>query len=226
MLLRPCLPLGNDSGSGSLNCQSALPKWTNSKRAGSRVGAVDRARILGGINLKSIIRGNQHLFTRLQEMPEHSGTAHKNGATLPDIPAKSMPKHVAIILDGNRRWAKQQGMASCLKGHEAGVQTLKAVATRCQELGIRALTVFAFSTENWQRSTTEVNGILQLLETTIASGLNELCDAGVKLTLFGELNRLSPSLQDAIARCAFVVLLQSLANQGGGRALTRLYPSH
>lgn len=200
MQLRACLPVGNESGSGRSYFESALSKRTNSKRAGSRVAAVDRARILSGIDLKSIIRGSPHLFTRLQEMPEHNGTLHKNGATVPDIPPSSMPKHVAIILDGNRRWAKQQGMSSCLKGHEAGVQTLKTVAARCQELGIRALTVFAFSTENWQRSTTEVNGILQLLESTIASGLDELCDAGVKLTLFGELDRLSPSLQAAIAR--------------------------
>lgn len=142
-------------------------------------------------------------MTGLQEMPEENGTAHRNGASVPDIPATALPKHVAMILDGNRRWAKQQGMQSCLRGHEAGASTLKAVAVRCQELGIRALTVFAFSTENWQRSTAEVSGLLQLMESTIASGLDELCDAGVKLTFFGELHRLSPSLQAAIARCAF-----------------------
>lgn len=200
MQFRSCLRIGNVSGSERVYCgQSALKR--DSKRTSHIIRAIDHSTLLKALDIKPLVRGSPHLLPRLRQMQDLNGTSHQNGAHAPDIPATALPKHVAMILDGNRRWAKQQGMQSCLKGHEAGANTLKAVAVRCQELGIRALTVFAFSTENWQRSTTEVNGLLQLMESTIATGLDELCDAGVKLTFFGELHRLSPSLQSAISRC-------------------------
>lgn len=200
MLWRTTLTLGTGSRSGLQYDRSALFKRAHSKRAVSVITAVERAGIFDRLQLKSIVRRNRHLFPRLQEMSDE-GTARRNGAAVLELPSASLPQHVAMILDGNRRWAKQQGLQSCVRGHEAGAQTLKTVAVRCQELGIRALTVFAFSTENWQRSKAEVNGLLHLMESTISSGLDELCDAGVKLTFFGELDRLPQSLQTAIAKC-------------------------
>ena len=200
------MPAGTRPCSAHQFSQPALFKRAQYKRAVTTITTFERVGVLERLNLKPIVRRIRHPLPRLQEMSD-SGTERQNGATVPDIPTASLPQHVAMILDGNRRWAKQKGMQSCALGHEAGAKTLKNVAIRCQELGIRALTVFAFSTENWQRSTAEVNGLLHLMESTISSGLDELCDAGVKLTFFGELNRLPPSLQAAIAKCAIPAML-------------------
>eukprot|EP00892_Ulva_mutabilis_P001244 jgi/Ulvmu1/1111/UM106_0028.1 len=199
MLWRTSLPFGTGSRFGQTYDRSALFKRAHRKRAARVITAVERAGLFDSLQLRSFVREKHHLLPRLHEMQD-KGTMRQNGATVAELPADALPQHVAMILDGNRRWAKQQGMQSCVRGHEAGAQTLKTVAVRCQELGIRALTVFAFSTENWQRSTAEVNGLLHLMESTISSGLDELCDAGVKLTFFGELERLPKSLQTAIIR--------------------------
>ena len=76
--------------------------------------------------------------------------------------AKSVPRHVAIILDGNGRWAKKRGLPRSA-GHMAGSETFRAIATYCQEIGIEYLTVYAFSTENWSRSKEEVGALMGLL---------------------------------------------------------------
>lgn len=112
-----------------------------------------------------------------------------------------LPRHIAIIMDGNRRWAKQQGLLSCLKGHEAGLESLKTVAKRCQERGVQALTVFAFSSENWNRGRTEVDGLMLLLESTFKSNVEDLVAEGMRFTFFGELEKLPISVQNCVSRC-------------------------
>lgn len=112
-----------------------------------------------------------------------------------------LPRHIAIIMDGNRRWAKQQGLLSCLKGHEAGLDSLKRVAKRCQQRGIKSLTVFAFSSENWNRGRTEVDGLMALLESTFESNVEDLVAEGVRFTFFGQLEKLPMSVQKCVSRC-------------------------
>jgi undecaprenyl diphosphate synthase len=101
-----------------------------------------------------------------------------------------MPRHIAVIMDGNGRWAKKQGYFSRIKGHENGVTALRELTTSCAELGIGYLTVYAFSTENWSRPTREVNALMSLLVGTLKSELPTLQKNRIKLNAIGELNKL------------------------------------
>ena len=86
-----------------------------------------------------------------------------------DIPAERIPRHVAIIMDGNGRWAKKRGMPR-LFGHRAGVENLRAVIKACVEFGIKYLTIYAFSTENWGRPQDEVSGLEKLFHEAFKIG--------------------------------------------------------
>ena len=96
-----------------------------------------------------------------------------------------MPKHVAIIMDGNGRWAKQKGVPR-VAGHNAGMKAMKKIVDHSDKLGIKYLTVYAFSTENWKRSVEEVSGIFGLLVKYVNSELKELISNNVKVTVFGD----------------------------------------
>lgn len=96
-----------------------------------------------------------------------------------------MPKHVAIIMDGNGRWAKKRGVPR-LAGHRAGMEAMKKAVNHSDELGIKYLTVYAFSTENWKRSMEEVSGIFKLLVTFVNRDLRELIDNNVKVKVLGD----------------------------------------
>ena len=91
-----------------------------------------------------------------------------------------MPRHVAIIMDGNGRWAKKRGLPR-LAGHNAGMKAMKKIVDHSDMLGIKYLTVYAFSTENWKRSLAEVSGIFKLLVTYVNSDLKELIENNVKV---------------------------------------------
>ena len=91
-----------------------------------------------------------------------------------------MPRHVAIIMDGNGRWAKNRGLPR-LAGHNAGMKAMKKIVDHSDKLGIRYLTVYAFSTENWKRSLAEVSGIFKLLVTYVNSDLKGLIENNVKV---------------------------------------------
>jgi undecaprenyl diphosphate synthase len=101
-----------------------------------------------------------------------------------------MPRHIAVIMDGNGRWAKKQGYFSRIKGHENGVTALRELTTSCAELGIGYLTVYAFSTENWSRPTREVNALMSLLVGTLKSELPTLQKNRIKLNAIGDLKKL------------------------------------
>ena len=96
-----------------------------------------------------------------------------------------IPKHVAIIMDGNGRWAKQRGVPR-VAGHNAGMKAMKKIVDHSDKLGIKYLTVYAFSTENWKRSVEEVSGIFGLLVKYVNSELKELIANNVKVTVFGD----------------------------------------
>jgi|SRR5581483_220231 undecaprenyl diphosphate synthase len=105
-----------------------------------------------------------------------------------------VPYHLAIIMDGNGRWAQARGMPR-LAGHKAGVENLRRVLRACSEFGIKILTIYAFSTENWGRPESEVRGLMNILESVIDHELNDLDANGVQLRHLGRLEGLSPVLQ-------------------------------
>ena len=104
------------------------------------------------------------------------------------------PQHIAIIMDGNGRWAKQRGLPRTA-GHEAGSETLRRIADYGRTLGVKYLTVYAFSTENWKRSEEEVGGIMRLLKRYLKEILSQLESDGVAYRFFGDLSRLDPVLR-------------------------------
>ncbi len=98
---------------------------------------------------------------------------------------KIMPKHIAIIMDGNRRWAKQKGLDGSL-GHKKGAEVLEEVAKYCNKIGLEALTVYAFSTENWKRTKEEVGAILLLLQMYLDKFLKTADLENIKLRVIGD----------------------------------------
>ena len=106
-------------------------------------------------------------------------------------------KHVAIIMDGNRRWAKERLLPSMM-GHKKGVEALKKTTRACNDLGVKYLTVYAFSTENWNRKKEEVDFLMDLFVSTLTNELAELHDNNVKMNFIGNLAQLSPKLQEVI----------------------------
>lgn len=113
------------------------------------------------------------------------------------------PRHIAIIMDGNGRWAKKRGLARTA-GHAAGAEAFRRTANYCRTLGVEYLTVYAFSTENWKRSAEEVSGIMTLLAKYLREALRDMEKNHVRFRFFGDLSRLSPELrklcEDAEAR--------------------------
>ena len=104
------------------------------------------------------------------------------------------PRHIAIIMDGNGRWAKNRGLPRTA-GHAAGAEAFRQIANYCRTLGVEYLTVYAFSTENWKRSQEEVAGIMKLLRRYLEEALQDMEKNRVCFRFFGDLSRLSPELQ-------------------------------
>lgn len=115
-----------------------------------------------------------------------------------DLPVEKIPRHVAIIMDGNGRWALSRGLPR-LAGHKAGTENLRRIIRATVEFGIKYLTIYAFSTENWGRPPEEVQGLLYILEDVIDRELKELHQEGVQLRHLGRLERLDPKLQKKVS---------------------------
>lgn len=107
---------------------------------------------------------------------------------------ENIPCHVAIIMDGNGRWARERNLPR-LAGHRAGTENLRRVLEACTDFGIEYLTIYAFSTENWERPEAEVRGLMNILEDVIDRELDALHKNGVQLRHLGRLERLKPELQ-------------------------------
>lgn len=114
----------------------------------------------------------------------------------PELPEK-IPAHIAIVMDGNGRWAKARGLPR-LAGHRAGTENLRRIIEASIEFGIRYLTIYAFSTENWGRPVDEVQGLMKIFENVIDRELQELHDQGVQVRHIGLLDRLSPSFRKKV----------------------------
>jgi undecaprenyl diphosphate synthase len=108
-----------------------------------------------------------------------------------------IPTHIAIIMDGNGRWAAARGLPR-LAGHRAGTENLRRVIRACVEFGIQYLTIYAFSTENWGRPKEEVDGLMQIVEDVIDKELGELDKEGVQLRHIGRLEQVNPGLRDKV----------------------------
>lgn len=116
---------------------------------------------------------------------------------LSQIDLSNVPKHVAIIMDGNGRWAKKQGQMR-LYGHNFGVESVRETLKAAKELGIKYLTLYVFSTENWNRPKEEVDGLMDLLVKSLANEVNELCDSGVRLMTIGDTEGLPESCKQEL----------------------------
>jgi len=111
-------------------------------------------------------------------------------------PAK-LPAHIAVIMDGNGRWAKKR-LLNRVKGHEKGAETVRTVVRTCREIGIRFLTLYAFSTENWERPKTEITALMTLLKKFLNDEKQELLENNIRLTSIGQTDRLPADVGDAL----------------------------
>ncbi len=109
----------------------------------------------------------------------------------------SVPNHIAIIMDGNGRWAKEKGMPR-LMGHNAGMKSLKEIVRACSDMGVRYLTVYAFSTENWKRPNEEVSGIFKIMVLYIKKELAELKRENVRIRVIGEWDQIPEEARDSM----------------------------
>lgn len=132
-----------------------------------------------------------------------------------------VPKHVAIIMDGNGRWAKQRGLPRT-EGHRQGKENLRRVVEACVEFGVEILTIYAFSTENWERPPSEVNVLMSILELVLDQEVKRLHKNGVQVRHVGKLDGVSPNLQTKIRKaCEYTQnnsrLILNVAFNYGGR---------
>jgi undecaprenyl diphosphate synthase len=105
-----------------------------------------------------------------------------------------LPEHIAIIMDGNGRWAEKHTIGR-IRGHKKGAQAVRTVVRTCREIGVKYLTLYAFSIENWERPEKEVQALMSLLEEYLNKEVKELQKQGIRLTTIGETNRLYPSVR-------------------------------
>ncbi|QYJ81316.1 MULTISPECIES: polyprenyl diphosphate synthase [Shewanella] len=137
-----------------------------------------------------------------------SGSELSNEA-LAELVKQSIPKHVAIIMDGNGRWAQAQGKPRVV-GHKAGVKTVRRAVSMAREMGIGSLTLFAFSSENWRRPEKEVSLLMELFFTVLQREIKLLDKNGVRLNIIGDISRFSARLQKQIAAA-----MEKTANNDG-----------
>ena len=135
---------------------------------------------------------------------------------------EQIPTHVAFIMDGNGRWAKKRGMPR-LFGHNAGTETIKKIVKESQRIGIKYITFYAFSTENWKRPTDEVDGLMQILVKFIKSEIDEIHENNVKVSILGDIEALPSIAKEAVLYAIDKTMLNdgmyfNIALNYGGRA--------
>ncbi|MEA4941032.1 MAG: polyprenyl diphosphate synthase [Oscillibacter sp.] len=117
-----------------------------------------------------------------------------SGKQAGQVDKSRLPRHIAIIMDGNGRWATKRGLPRSA-GHKAGAETFRKIATYCKNLGVQYLTVYAFSTENWKRSETEVGAIMILLKKYLLEAIDSMEKDSIRLKFFGDMSPISPELR-------------------------------
>jgi undecaprenyl diphosphate synthase len=154
-------------------------------------------------------------------MPLFSKDVTLDDETQTGLPTK-MPKHVAIVMDGNGRWAKQRGLPRSM-GHRQGTENLRTIIKAAVEFGVEIMTIYAFSTENWSRPKSEVALLMRILEMVIDRELRELNDQGVQIRHIGALDGVDPRLADKVRKACDVTrnntrLILNVAFNYGGRS--------
>ncbi len=139
-----------------------------------------------------------------------------------DLSSLTIPTHVAIIMDGNGRWAKKRGLPR-QAGHRAGAENLRRIINACVEFGIKILTIYAFSTENWGRPEREVRGLMKIFARVLDQEIDDLSAQGVCLHHLGDLTGVEPALQEKVRRAIELTkhndrLILNVAFNYGGRA--------
>lgn len=129
--------------------------------------------------------------------------------TINDINKECMPKHIAIIMDGNRRWAKEKGIEVKL-GHKAGAENLEKLAYFANDLGLKYLTVYAFSTENWKRTKEEVGALMLLLRAYIDKLLKRTISDNIRIKVLGDIEKIDEGLRNDILK-----IVESTKNNTG-----------
>ncbi|MFH1665290.1 MAG: isoprenyl transferase [Candidatus Omnitrophota bacterium] len=132
-----------------------------------------------------------------------------------------LPRHIAIIMDGNGRWARQRNLPTIM-GHRAGVKSADVITTVCARLGIKALTLYTFSTENWTRPEKEVDALMNLLGKSLNDNIGKMGRNNIRFNVIGRIEGLSPSLQEKIWNAKEVTsanagMILTLALNYGGR---------
>ncbi|HEY2598602.1 MAG TPA: polyprenyl diphosphate synthase [Candidatus Dormibacteraeota bacterium] len=122
----------------------------------------------------------------------------------------AVPTHIGIIMDGNGRWARQRGHPASF-GHRAGVRAIKRVLQGCEDLGVKVLSVYAFSTENWSRPRAEVRALMRLFHETMQREIDEMHRRGVRIVVSGRRDELSPKMRERIDEA----MERTAGNQGG-----------
>jgi len=115
------------------------------------------------------------------------------------IASKHIPEHIAVIMDGNRRWAKKHNKTAS-EGHRQGYENFKNIAKRCYQLGIKILTVYAFSTENWKRSKTEISYLMKMFEIALKKEKDFFIKNNIKVNVIGQIERLPASLKNLASK--------------------------
>lgn len=120
-----------------------------------------------------------------------------------EIDSKRLPRHIAIIMDGNGRWASKRALPRAF-GHKAGTENLKVILRACSDMGIKILTVYAFSTENWNRPVDEVSYLMNLLIEYMRKEINELNKNNVKVKILGDLSPLPPITREEVEKAVIL----------------------
>lgn len=139
-----------------------------------------------------------------------------------DLNGYIIPEHIAIIMDGNGRWAKKRGLPR-QAGHRQGAENLRRIVNACVEFGVKILTIYAFSTENWGRPESEIKGLMRIFARVLDQEIDDLNAQGVCLHHLGELSGIEPKLQDKVRRAIELTkdndtLILNVAFNYGGRA--------
>lgn len=145
-----------------------------------------------------------------------------NDAAAADISDITLPAHIGIIMDGNGRWAKKRGLPRTA-GHKAGAQTFRKISRYCSDIGIRHLTMYAFSTENWRRPKEEVDTLMRYFKDYLEEALRDFADDTIALRFLGDIDRFPPEIAELMRKnetlsAAHTGMILNLAMNYGGRA--------
>ena len=143
----------------------------------------------------SLTDADREALARMARLTPHAAPLEH----LPDVPPARIPRHVAIIMDGNGRWATREGLPHA-EGHRRGAETVRRVVEECGRLGVEAVTLYSFSTENWKRSPEEVGALMQLCIAYCNSERESLVREGVRVRVIGRVHELPADVREALGQ--------------------------